>query len=99
MAFLGHLCLIFTGFVGLCIFLAYPKEFTFIALTLTMGYIGSTEGFMGTVIGLGIGAVAGAIVAMVMEGIAAIGKWIYQRFEKPKPANGVVSTSPQRDDY
>ncbi|WP_163787362.1 hypothetical protein [Myxococcus vastator] len=72
MAFLGHLCILASGLVLLGFFIAYPRSTTFIAITLAMGFIGSSEGFFGTVLGLLIGAGLGGIGAGIAHGVSLL---------------------------
>lgn len=90
MAFLGHLCLLASGLVLVLLFAAAPRQTAFVGITLVCGYIGSSAGFFGTVIGLAVGAALGGAVAGLIHGIGALMKPAARRQEQPPPNGGLT---------
>lgn len=72
MAFVGHLCILATLGMGFLLFVAYPRAVTFFSITLFVGFLGSSEGFVGTVTGLVIGAAIGGAAAGAVHGVASV---------------------------
>ncbi len=73
--FVVHLLIIVAGLVGLVLFVAYPKFVLFSAAVLGCGYLGSQEGFVGTVLGM----LAGCVVGGALAGSVAGPQWIYRK--------------------
>lgn len=85
MAFLIHLVLIVGGLFGLLLLFAKPKTTVFWVIFLGLGYVGSTEGFLGTVIGLLIGAAIGGLVAAIVFGLQEAWRAVFAPKEKASP--------------
>ena len=90
MAFLGHLCLLASGLVLVLVFVAAPRQTAFACTTLVCGYIGSSAGFFGTVIGLAVGVALGGAVAGLIHGIGTLMKSTARRPDQPPPNGGLT---------
>lgn len=71
MNFLIHLLIIAVGIYVLASFAEHPGTTIFFVTMLVCGYLGSSEGFFGTLGGLLLGIIPGGFFALVIELIRA----------------------------
>jgi len=86
MAFLQHLLMIVGGIAWLAWLISAPRTCFITTVTLGAGYWGSSDGFLGTVVGLLVGGIGGSAVVGVLTGLAAVARRIGLRLRSPPRA-------------